>query len=348
VELRPLCPAGSVALGGGGLVQIAREMLLVSGPYFANGTSASAAAAGMNPAPSGWSVTATNTNGASTALFKAVAICAQLANVVTMVRAPVALTGNGPGDEAIVCPAGYVMVGGGTDAPAAARRSVFAMLSSPVYNGYGYAIDRVSGTYPAAAGWFAIADNFSNAAINLTVAAVCAQVAVVQPGSVVAVYEFYNTNLKHYFRTSSAVEAAAIDKGSAGAGWVRTGDNFAAYAAATNTPGSDVCRFYTFGANSHFYTAFAEECAALKSPTSGWTYEGLSFRLGLPANQTSTACPAGTFFVYRLYNDRFAQTDSNHRFTSIFDDIATLQAQGWKYEGLAFCSLNYSAGEVVL
>jgi hypothetical protein len=43
---------------------------------------------------------------------------------------------------------------------------------------------------------------------------------------------------------------------------VRTGDDFLAYRALSNSPGNDVCRFYTRGANSHFYTAFASECEA--------------------------------------------------------------------------------------
>ncbi|MBK9609744.1 MAG: hypothetical protein IPO58_26475 [Betaproteobacteria bacterium] len=85
-------------------------------------------------------------------------------------------------------------------------------------------------------------------------------VAAAPAGTLVIVYEFYNTNLKHYFRTSSAAEATGIDNGSAGQGWVRTGDNFTAYTPGIAAPGNDVCRFYTFGANSHFYTAFADEC----------------------------------------------------------------------------------------
>ena len=36
-------------------------------------------------------------------------------------------------------------------------------------------------------------------------------------------FEFYNIDLKHYFVTAVAAEANAIDNGSAGPGWVRTG-----------------------------------------------------------------------------------------------------------------------------
>ena len=38
------------------------------------------------------------------------------------------------------------------------------------------------------------------------------------------VVEFYNANLDHYFLTADANEAAAIDNGSAGPGWSRTGN----------------------------------------------------------------------------------------------------------------------------
>jgi serine protease len=65
-------------------------------------------------------------------------------------------------------------------------------------------------------------------------------------------------------------------------------------------------------------------------------YEGLSFRIQLPAGST---CGAGTIPVYRLYNDRFAFRDSNHRFTTLASEIPGMQAQGWIYEGVAFCAI---------
>ena len=86
------------------------------------------------------------------------------------------------------------------------------------------------------------------------------------------VVEFYNTALKHYFVTASAVEAASIDAGGAGPGWVRTNGRFSAF----QNPGDAeellaVCRFYGSaaidpatglrrGPNSHFYTSNAAEC----------------------------------------------------------------------------------------
>ncbi|MEP7084904.1 MAG: hypothetical protein ABI854_09220, partial [Betaproteobacteria bacterium] len=237
-------------------------------------------------------------------------------------------------------PAGHIATGGGFSA--AEILPLIGTVSTPLYNGYAYPAERESGEYGAPIGWFA--DTYShsvNGDKSFAIGVICAPIAAAPAGMLTAVYEFYNQNLKHYFRTSSAAEAIGIDNGAAGPGWVRTGDNFTAYVAAGSAPGSDVCRFYTFGANSHFYTAFAAECNSLKAPASGWVFEGLSFRILLP---TASECPVGTIPVYRLYNNRFAFTDSNHRFTTVFANIAPLQAQGWLYEGVAFCSLNYSPG----
>jgi Repeat of unknown function (DUF5648) len=171
-----------------------------------------------------------------------------------------------------------------------------------------------------------------------------AQVPATAPGPVpgyVLVYEFYNSVLKQYFRTASAAEASAIDAGSAGPGWARTGDNFYAYIAGSIAPGQDVCRFYSPQANTHFYTASAEECEVLKAPSSGWRYEGLAFRLQLPV--LATHCPIVTIPVYRLFNDRALFNDSGHRFTTNFDNVGILEAQGWIYEGVAFCALDLDA-----
>ena len=42
--------------------------------------------------------------------------------------------------------------------------------------------------------------------------------------------------------------------------------------------------------------------------------------------------------VWRLYNDRFAQADSNHRFVASPDTYRHMIANGWIGEGVAFCS----------
>lgn len=342
--LEAACPSGMIVTGGGVDVTNPETMKITSSsPYFGTGNAFLAdRPAGTNPAGIGWAAYVSNQGPVAGGAMKVAAICAALGNVITIVSGPVGVAQAMNNGDAVLCPAGFIAIGGGLDSND--LHILVATVSTPFYNGFGYALDRPSGEYSAPAGWFA--DTYSHSGANdvrnMKIGVICARVANVPAASLVTVYEFYNTTLKHYFRTSSLTEAMGIDKGSAGPGWVRTGDNITAYAPGANFTGFDVCRFYTFGANSHFYTAFASECAGLKSPRSGWVYEGLSFRIQLPASDGT--CPSSTVKVYRLYNNRFALNDSNHRFTTVFAAIASLQQQGWQYEGVAFCALNYSAG----
>ncbi len=154
------------------------------------------------------------------------------------------------------------------------------------------------------------------------------------------VVEFYNTGLDNYFITADASEAAAIDKGSAGPGWSRTGNTI-------KTGGSTpVCRFYgslSPGPNSHFYTVDANECAGLKQLQAStpatqqrWNFESLDF-VSTPAS--SGTCPSGTVPVYRAYNNGSARNvDSNHRITSSLTAIQEVVARGWKNEGVVMCA----------
>ena len=108
-----------------------------------------------------------------------------------------------------------------------------------------------------------------------------------------AVVEFYNAPLDNFFITADPVEAAAIDSGSAGPGWSRTGNLFS-----SGGPIS-VCRFYGSifpGPNSHFYTAIASECAFLRAleittPATQprWNFESFDFLTGAPVGG---GCPA--------------------------------------------------------
>ncbi|MDP2828303.1 MAG: trypsin-like serine protease [Sulfuricellaceae bacterium] len=157
-------------------------------------------------------------------------------------------------------------------------------------------------------------------------------------GSEVA--EFYNTKLIHFFITANSAEAAAIDNGSAGPGWIRTGNTF-------KSGGSNaVCRFYGSqqpGPNSHFYTADAAECASLKQiqvsipdTQKRWNYEGLDFVTSVPVNG---ACFTGTMPVYRAYNNGFSRgIDSNHRITTSLDAIQDVVNLGWVNEGVVMCA----------
>ncbi len=156
------------------------------------------------------------------------------------------------------------------------------------------------------------------------------------------VIEFYNTILDNYFITADAAEAKAIDNGSAGPGWIRTGNTFAS---GGTTP---VCRFYgsqSPGPNSHFYTADADECEGLKhlqattpSTQKRWNFEGLDF-LTTPAIDGN--CPAGLLPVYRAYNNGSTRgVDSNHRITTNPAALKEVVDRGWEDEGLVMCATS--------
>jgi hypothetical protein len=167
--------------------------------------------------------------------------------------------------------------------------------------------------------------------------AVTANFVMDEPPSVI---EFYNARLDHYFITASPAEAAAIDAGNAGPDWSRTGYSF--------RPGGStpVCRFYgspSPGPNSHFYSALAGECDALKAlqaltPSSlpRWNFEGYAFATTLPVGG---ACPTYTVPVYRAYNNGFALgKDSNHRITTNPYALQEVIAKGWRFEGVVMCA----------
>ena len=162
------------------------------------------------------------------------------------------------------------------------------------------------------------------------------------------VVEYYNEWLDHYFMTASASEIALLDAGGQG-GWKRTGQTFKAWTQAADAPpgAQPVCRFYAKGPNSHFYTADPNECEQLKqleraqraqaegSGTEflGWGYEGIAFYALAPDNGQ---CAPGAHPVWRSYNGRALQNDSNHRFT--VDSRVRDSMAGWTLEGLALCA----------
>ena len=154
-----------------------------------------------------------------------------------------------------------------------------------------------------------------------------------------SVREFVNTRLGHYFITADPAEATAIEAGSAGPGWQRTGSGFRAWTSKAGIPPEavPVCRFYgtpAIGPNSHFYTADPRECDSVRADP-GWRYEGIAFYTIVPG---TIGCPTGMMPVRRLYNNRFAQNDSNHRYTTNPDVVSAMQQQGWTDEGIVFCS----------
>jgi len=166
--------------------------------------------------------------------------------------------------------------------------------------------------------------------------------------------EFYNTALGHYFVTTSASEALGIDAGAAGPGWVRTGRSFQAWSAQSVAPSGAqaVCRFYSTEANSHFYTASADECLQLRGMEAaeraqtggvkGWSYEGTAFFIAVPQ---SGQCAAGTTKLTRVYNNGFATgAGANHRFVDDADLQSMMVDQQWIAEGPAFCAESKHTG----
>lgn len=167
------------------------------------------------------------------------------------------------------------------------------------------------------------------------------------------VIEYFNVGLGHYFLATNPNEMAAIDAGSAGPGWVRTGFSFDAYPV-TLPPGTycgrpdcgiPVSRFYGtpgLGPSSHFYTANPVEAQFLQRPGSGWSFEHLEFSIPVP--DAAGQCAAGLVPVHRVYNNRWMYNDSNHRFVADRAQRDRMLARGWIDEGVAFCA--YGASEV--
>ena len=165
--------------------------------------------------------------------------------------------------------------------------------------------------------------------------------------AMVRVFDFHNSGLDHFFRTANPAEAASVDAGAAGPGWLRTGDDFIAFARdAAGYGASAVCRFYgsvSPGPNSHFYTGAPGECNGLKQLQQSipdnqprWNYEEIAFGILLPV---AGVCPQqAPVPVYRLYNNRFAQNDSNHRYTTKSSAYFQQAALGWAPEGPVMCA----------
>ena len=163
------------------------------------------------------------------------------------------------------------------------------------------------------------------------------------------VIEFFNAPLNHYFVTTNPAEASAIEGGSAGPGWSRTGQSWKAWVGGPIPDAAEVCRFYGAtdinpstglrrGPNSHFYTLQPGECAAAKTDL-GWTYEFAGkFWMVKPGDAAASACPTWTQPVYRAYNNRFAANDSNHRYMvseTLYNDMLS---KGWSGEGVVMCA----------
>ena len=165
---------------------------------------------------------------------------------------------------------------------------------------------------------------------------------VPQPGGNERVaVEFWNSVLNHYFMAAGQDEIDILDNGGGGGSWHRTGQGFKVWPqmpADTFTDVAPVCRFYggmNGGPNSHFFTASGSECDFQKR-LGAWYYEGIGFYVR-PVSADGT-CPFGLLQVQRAYNNRFAQNDSNHRFTTSDSTLREMRDQGWVPEGAVMCA----------
>jgi len=152
------------------------------------------------------------------------------------------------------------------------------------------------------------------------------------------VVEFHNRRDDQYFITADAGEIALLDGGGLGPDWSRTGASFRAWPRDAADPHAlPVCRFVGtpgLGPESHFYTAYASECAAV-SADPHWIEEGVTFRAMLPS---SARCPDGFLTVSRFWKPGSVVTETRHRYVADAQAAATMAAAGWVAEGPVFCA----------
>jgi len=154
----------------------------------------------------------------------------------------------------------------------------------------------------------------------------------------VLVEEFHNNIFRRYFLTSRQSDKNIIDSGLAGPAWSRTGYAFKGYTLpgpaefrpSTQAP---VCRFFFPAILTHFFSAEAADCNLVRGY--GTIDEGVDFWI---TRATATACPAGTHALTRLYNNRWRENDSNHRYTTSRSLTGALVQEGWIDEGVVMCT----------
>jgi predicted dienelactone hydrolase len=161
-------------------------------------------------------------------------------------------------------------------------------------------------------------------------------------GTETTAMEFYNTILGHYFLAAAQSEIDGILAGVAGPAWELTGQSFKVWPQPPSDPTAGavpVCRFYggrNGGPNSHFFTAEASECEQVKH--TGWFYEGIGFYIRPVGPAATERCPFGYLEVNRAYNRRFAQNDTNHRFSTSDSTMAEMARLNWIVEGTVMCA----------
>jgi len=190
--------------------------------------------------------------------------------------------------------------------------------------------------------------------VRTSLASLCVGVTIAMPAQagLVKAIEYAGD---HMFQTANPNEIAALDSGAI-AGWVRTGLELWVHDAPDEPGLVPVCRFYsaTFAPrSSHFYTADAAECTAVKA-NPDWVYEGIAFYARLPDAKPShygSGCPRDSSRpVFRWYNNG-RNGAPGHRFTPFdqSDQIVHYEQGRWTaddlnygWNGIAFC-MHWSA-----
>lgn len=151
--------------------------------------------------------------------------------------------------------------------------------------------------------------------------------------------EYFNRDISRYFVTGRANEQALLD--AQPAVFVRTGMQFRARSSTyRDIAEMPVCRFYAApaqgGSNTHFYGT-GDDCPVLNT-ASHLSFEGFDFAAIKPTNSTCTAAAPNP--VWRLFNNKAAINDGNHRYVVSTATKAQMVAQGWVDEGVVFCSTS--------
>jgi hypothetical protein len=155
-----------------------------------------------------------------------------------------------------------------------------------------------------------------------------------EPMGTVRAIEYVHEGYDHYFLTVRTSEISLLDS-NARPDWRRTGKSFEVwYSAAMNLV--PMCRFWSNQSfapkSSHFYTAYADECAMVKRDPL-WLFEGTAFYARMPEGSLGArTCPAGTQPLYRAYNNGVGGAP-NHRYTTDPAVLDAMLAQGWIMEG---------------
>ena len=151
------------------------------------------------------------------------------------------------------------------------------------------------------------------------------------------VVEFYSRVANRYFITGRAAEQTLLDQYPTV--FQRTGMRFDTLTASLLSDLTQpTCRFYfgpaRGGSNSHFYGT-QQDCA-IANTIKEFAYEGRDFAALRPADGVCTT--AHPVSVTRLFNNRVASNEGNHRYVVGTQVLNAMIAAGWINEGVVFCA----------